>query len=177
MKYIRGKVKHIKREYQKRLKSGKTKIYTSEQFIINLPKDTNFQDNENVAVIPLKTFNYMEKTIEDVEKKYNDMYQDNENLRRKIDKQKNIIYNLKTKIRDLESMKLVERLEKYEKLLTDYKELQNKHEHLQGQLNKSENEILHLQRIIKQLESVSLLDRLLNRAPPDIKKLEEIKKK
>ena len=138
----------IIRVYQKRikrkLKDGSIKEYRTEQQTVNIGKDSDFVDGENVVVLNKDDYYTLENDWD-------------------------CCYNAKKEL--VEVHELYSKSEETNKDLSDeIKRLRNKHDHLQENLRKSLEQINTLQNEINQYANRGFLDYLLGRKikPPEL---------
>ena len=118
MKTGKGIVKKYSREYNRTLKNGKKKKYTTKQIQITIPKhDDIYEDKEEVLIIPqseIKEFKNLEDKVsaleianylhtidetqdKSLEKKYSQLIEENENIKTKFVNIKQETENIKSK--------------------------------------------------------------------------------
>ena len=118
MKTGKGIVKKYSREYNRTLKNGEKKKYTTKQIQITIPKhDDIYEDKEEVLIIPqseIKEFENLEDKVsaleianylytinetqdKSLEKKYSQLIEENENIKTKFVNIKQETENIKSK--------------------------------------------------------------------------------
>ena len=144
--YVKGKVRIYQRNIKRKLKDGRDKTYTSEQFQVTLEKNNLLEDGQNVGVLPLVMLL--------------DIYQ-------KVD-------NAEPNLKALED--LTERYgnlqEHYQTLDNETNKLRNKHDHLQERLRTALEEINQHEKVISDLSNRSFLDYAFGRLPESYKRLQ-----
>lgn len=193
MEHVVGKVKKYEREYSRKLKSGRSKTYKTEQYVITISKDDNiFEDGEQVVILSEKFKNSLINFDKDKTTFEADIIQlrsTNQKLFTTIDDQKSIIEDqgnqitnltnenqiLTVKTKELESLKNDERLERFDKLQDDHDRLRNKHDHLQERLRVALEEINDQQKVISDLSNRGFMDYIFGRLPESYKQLQSPK--
>jgi chromosome segregation ATPase len=196
MKFIEGIVRKYKREYKRKLKSGKLRSYCTEQYTITLSnKDHNLQDKQEIIVIPLDIY---KKYVEDNENEFKKLKFNLtseldscrsiiEDFESTLEDKNNIIADLRRNISFLENnidqnSKQIEELfaykdkanetrSKYDKLRNRFDHLQARFNKCQGDLNVLEREVSVLRVVLAKVEKLSLWERVLNRLPVEVKQL------
>lgn len=144
--FVRGRVREYKRNVKRKLKSGKSKTYTTTQQQVTLEKNTLLVDNQEVAILPLQTFNMLLETSNTNKDKLNEL----EFLQEQ--------YNKLT--------------ETNTELDNDIKRLRNSKDHTQERLTKALEEINHQQKVISDLSNRGFFDYVTGKLPESYKQLQ-----
>lgn len=144
--FVKGKIREYKRNIKRKLKSGKSKTYTTTQQQVTLEKNTLLVDGQEVAVIPLQTFTNLQETS-------------NTN---------------KDKLKEVESLQeqYNKLTETNTELTNDIKRLRNSKDHTQERLTKALEEINQQQKVISDLSNRGFFDYVTGRLPESYKQLQ-----
>lgn len=144
--FVTGKIREYKRNIKRKLKSGKSKTYTTTQQQVTLEKNTLLVDGQDVAVIPLQTFTNLLETTK----------------------------TNKDKLKELESLQeqYNNLTETNTELTNDIKRLRNSKEHTQERLTKALEEINQQQKVISDLSNRGFIDYVTGRLPESYKELQ-----
>lgn len=144
--FVNGKVREYKRNIKRKLKDGKNKTYTTTQQQVTLEKNNLLVDSQEVAVVPLNTFNMLLETSNNTK----DQLKDFESLQEQ--------YNKLT--------------ETNTELVNDIKRLRNSKDHTQERLTKALEEINQQQKVISDLSNRGFFDYVTGRLPESYKQLQ-----
>lgn len=143
--YVKGKVRIYQRNIKRKLKDGRDKTYTTEQYQVTLEKNNLLEDGQEVAVLPLvmlldiyKKVDNAEpnlKALEDLTERYGNLQEQHQNLNNETNK------------------------------------LRNKHDHLQERLRTALEEINQQQKVISDLSNRGFIDYVTGRLPESYKQL------
>lgn len=192
MEHVVGKVKKYEREYSRKLKSGRSKTYKTEQYVITISKDDNiFEDGEQVVILSEKFKNSLINFDKDKTTFESDIIQlrsTNQKLSTTIEDQKSIIEDQENQITDFKAKN--QALNDLNKELELFREYKDKYEHIDKEykeaLKKSEENasnlatamgIIGLQReAITSFKERGFIGRLLNKLPESYLKLKDSEK-